>query len=66
MDPERLLPVLICEDDEEDCKLAQKAMKESRVLNEFILVEDGEELLDYLHKRGKHKPAAGPPRSQKW
>ena len=33
--------------------LAKDAFEESRLSNTFEMVEDGEELMDYLHNRGK-------------
>jgi CheY-like chemotaxis protein len=44
--------ILIADDDEEDRMLVKEAMEESRLANHLQFVEDGEELLDYLHNRG--------------
>jgi CheY-like chemotaxis protein len=33
--------------------LVEDAMEESRLVNEMHFVEDGEELMDYLYRRGK-------------
>jgi CheY-like chemotaxis protein len=46
--------ILYAEDDPEDRMLVEDAMEESRLANEMHFVEDGEELLDYLHRRGKY------------
>lgn len=46
--------ILIADDDAEDRLLVKEAMDESRVANHMEFVEDGEELLDYLHNRGKY------------
>jgi len=62
MDRNGLLPILMADDDEEDCKIAKKALQKARVLNELIFVEDGEELLDYLRHRGKYQAPAYAPR----
>ena len=53
----RPIVILLADDDEEDRMLAADAMRESRVANDLRFVEDGEELLDYLYKRGNY---AGP------
>ena len=45
--------MLLADDDEDDCVLAKDALAESRLLNELRIVSDGEELLDYLKRRGK-------------
>ena len=46
--------ILYAEDDEEDRMLVGDAFEESRLGNELHFVEDGEELLDYLHRRGRY------------
>ncbi len=45
--------ILYAEDDPEDRMLVEDAMEESRLANELHFVEDGEQLMDYLHRRGK-------------
>jgi len=51
--------ILMAEDDADDRLLTQEAMTEAKLSNELHFVEDGEELMDYLHQRGKY--AANPP-----
>ncbi|MEA2236908.1 MAG: hypothetical protein QOC81_1632 [Thermoanaerobaculia bacterium] len=53
--------ILLADDDEEDRMLTSDALIESRVVNDLRFVEDGEELLDYLHQRGRYSdPALAP------
>jgi CheY-like chemotaxis protein len=53
--------ILLADDDEEDRMLTAEALTESRVVNDFRFVEDGDELLDYLYHRGKYEhPASSP------
>ena len=60
-DTGRPIVILLADDDEEDRMLASDALEESRVVNEFRFVEDGEELLDYLYHRGRYaEPASSP------
>jgi len=54
--------ILMADDDPDDCLLAREAMKESRVVNEMRFVHDGEELMDYLHRRGKYSAPGSAPR----
>lgn len=54
--------ILLADDDEEDRMLARDALEASRLSNEIYSVEDGEELMDYLHRRGKFSPPASAPR----
>ena len=49
----RSVPILIADDDEDDRDMIRDALKESRLLNNLYCVNDGEELMDYLHHRGK-------------
>ena len=60
----KLVTILLADDDPEDCLLVQEALQESRLANELNVVKDGEELLDYLYCRGKytkliHSPLPG-------
>lgn len=54
------ITILIAEDDADDRLLAQEALNESRLVNEVHFVEDGEELLDYLHHRGRYATEPAP------
>ncbi|HEX9984712.1 MAG TPA: response regulator [Thermoanaerobaculia bacterium] len=59
--PARPIVILLADDDEEDRMLAADALEESRVVNDFRFVEDGEELLDYLYHRGRFtEPGSSP------
>jgi CheY-like chemotaxis protein len=44
----------MADDDADDRLMAQEALEEARLANELHCVEDGEELLDYLYRRGKY------------
>ncbi|GAB3196286.1 CheY-like chemotaxis protein [Pontibacter aydingkolensis] len=46
--------ILIADDDAEDRMLVKDALEESRLKNSINFVENGEELMDYLHHRGKY------------
>jgi CheY-like chemotaxis protein len=45
--------ILMADDDPDDFFLVRDAIKESGLPNDFQLVADGEELMDYLYRRGK-------------
>ncbi|MGE3275897.1 MAG: response regulator [Vicinamibacterales bacterium] len=51
--PNRIV-IALADDDPDDRELALQALEESRLANRLITVEDGEQLLDYLHGRGKY------------
>jgi CheY-like chemotaxis protein len=49
----RPVNILMAEDDPDDRILMQEALDENNMLNEIHFVEDGEQLIHYLYKRGK-------------
>jgi CheY-like chemotaxis protein len=54
--------LLLADDDPDDRLLVKDALQESRLEADLRLVEDGEELMDYLHRRGKYAdPDDSPP-----
>lgn len=61
-DQRRPITILFAEDDPDDRMLTRDALHESRLRNDLRFVEDGEELMDYLHRRGKHTDPASSPR----
>jgi CheY-like chemotaxis protein len=62
MDSRRDDIIILCaEDDPEDRMLVEDAMEESRLANEMDFVEDGEELMDYLHRSGKYSGLSNKP-----
>jgi CheY-like chemotaxis protein len=48
-----LKPILFADDSPRDTKLAMTAFAEHGLANRVINVEDGEEALDYLYRRGR-------------
>jgi CheY-like chemotaxis protein len=54
--------ILLADDDEEDRMLACDALAESRLSNDITCVTDGEDLMDYLQRRGKYAPPYEAPR----
>jgi len=53
--------VLMAEDDEHDIVATKRAWKKNNILNPLYIVQDGEECLDYLHRRGKFsEPGTAP------
>lgn len=56
------ITILLADDDADDRMLAREALEESRLVNDLRIVEDGEQLLDYLQRRGKWADPASAPR----
>ena len=58
----RPITILMADDDADDRELTREAFVESHVANDLRFVVDGEELLDYLNRRGKYVDPASSPR----
>jgi len=56
------ITILLADDDPDDRMMAREAMEECRIDNDLRFVEDGEELMDYLHCHGKYADPADSPR----
>jgi len=54
--------LLLAEDDPDDCLLVRQALEKCRPTSDLRCVEDGEELLDYLRRRGKYGDPKQSPR----
>ena len=54
------ITILMAEDDPDDRMMVQDAFEESRLANDLHFVEDGEELMDYLHQKGAYSAMNAP------
>jgi CheY-like chemotaxis protein len=61
-DQKNPVTILLAEDDPEDRYLIGEALYECRIDHNLQVVEDGEELLDYLFRRGDYVDAETSPR----
>lgn len=61
-DKSRSITILMADDDEDDRLMTKEAFEEARLANELRFVEDGEELMDYLNRRGEYTNPADSPR----
>jgi len=59
LNPEKM-KVLVVEDTEEDITIIKRAMRKSEVKCELSFARDGEEALDFLHRRGEFEDAPRP------
>jgi CheY-like chemotaxis protein len=63
MEPcEKRIKILMADDDPDDCLLVRRAFKKNRLLNDLHFVGDGEELMDYLLRRGRYADPESSPR----
>ena len=56
------ITILLADDDPDDRQMTREALAESRLMNDFRWVEDGESLLDYLLRQGKYTAPHAAPR----
>ncbi len=56
------ITILMADDDDDDCMMAREALAEAKLVNDLHFVKDGEELLDYLQRRGEYTALADSPR----
>ncbi len=62
MNPSRKpITILLADDDEEDLLMTQEALEQSRLGNDLRLAYDGEQLMDYLLRRGGYADPADSP-----
>ncbi|HUZ17984.1 MAG TPA: response regulator [Spirochaetia bacterium] len=50
--------ILLVDDDPRDVELTIEALSENRLANEVVVVNDGEEALEYLFRNGRHADRA--------
>jgi CheY-like chemotaxis protein len=55
-------PILLVEDSPEDFEATLRAFQKSGLKNTVLRCEDGDEALDYLHRRGKYADPDSSPR----
>ena len=56
------IAILLADDDEDDRLLTADALRVAKVANALHTVNDGEELMDYLYRRGNFAPPVEAPR----
>jgi chemotaxis family two-component system response regulator Rcp1 len=54
------IQILLVEDNPGDVRLTREALRGAKVANELHVVDDGEEALDFLRRRGRHGDAPRP------
>ena len=56
----KAIDILLVEDSPGDIRLAQEALKESKIRNKLFVVEDGVEAMAFLRRQGKYAEAPRP------
>ena len=60
--PTKPITILLADDSEDDRLMTREALQESFVINELREVQDGEELMEYLQRRGQWSEPHSAPR----
>src|SRR5262245_1801043 len=47
-----LRPILLAEDNPNDIEMTMAALRKNKIQNEVVVVRHGDEVMDYLHRRG--------------
>ncbi len=56
----RKLKILLVEDNPDDVKIAERSLKKGNVQSDLYVVQDGQEALDFLRRKGKYSDAPRP------
>lgn len=56
----KTITILMADDDPDDRMLTKEALVENKLANDLHFVVDGEDLMDYLHQRGKYNKENAP------
>lgn len=56
----KTITILMADDDPDDRMLTKEALVENKLANDLHFVVDGEDLMDYLHQRGKYNATNAP------
>ena len=56
------ITILIADDDADDRQMTKEALEENYLLNDLRFVTDGEELMNYLYRKGEYSNPVSSPR----
>ena len=59
-EPIRSVRVLLVEDDPGDARLTLESLRDSKIRNSVVVLDDGAEVLPYLRREGEHAEALRP------
>ncbi len=62
MNKKKRIKILMADDDPDDRFMAEEALQEARLANELYLVEDGQELMDFLLHQGAYSDSEKAPK----
>lgn len=60
LSPGKVIDILLVEDNPGDVRLAQEALKGSKIRNNLFVVDDGVKAMEFLHRQGNYKNSPRP------
>jgi CheY-like chemotaxis protein len=60
----KITKILLVEDNPDDIRITQRALKEAKIINKLWIVTDGQEALDFLKHNGRYQDTAVAPRPE--
>lgn len=61
-DAEKIVRILLVEDNPDDITICQRALKEAKIINKMWIARDGQEAIDFLERNGQYKDPESSPR----
>ncbi len=58
----KIVRILLVEDNPDDVRITQRALKEAKVINQLWVVRDGQEALDFLEHKGQYQDKSTSPK----
>ncbi len=62
VDNQKIIRILLAEDNPDDIRITQRALKEAKVINKLWIVRDGQEALNFLQHKGQYQDPESAPR----
>ena len=59
---EKIVRILLVEDNPDDVRITQRALREAKVINQLWVVENGQEALDFLQHKGRYQDKSTSPK----
>ena len=58
----KITRILLVEDNPDDIRITERALKEAKIVNKLLIVRDGQEALDFLYHKDKYQDIATSPK----
>ena len=62
LDRTKITKILLVEDNPDDIRITERALKEANIINKLWIVRDGQEAIDYLQHKGQYQDSSLSPK----